>query len=300
MPSSSSMTTAATLQSFVPSGVQSTSPAARTEISALRELRRLKLPLAHVEQREPRAKGLLPEIVVHTGSIAGSLALSLPQELGIDVHEALFKALDHLTLPLPCIANNWAVNVLTSLSNARGALRSTAAAEGVQVCVVWEVQRAVISAGAVTQWRRPFLPTDLQQRHRWMDIDLLTKHPLLDPHVDWHSAVEPPVLMLTIWRPAGQWQIVTDSETDREGWQYAPGWNSRTWHASPRPLFDGVRRRRWERRFQLGSSHQQDQLVDSSWLQARPRSVRHACQLLCCCCRRRQRQRPASHRDSNV
>mmetsp|Transcript_27798 Transcript_27798/g.64613 ORF Transcript_27798/g.64613 Transcript_27798/m.64613 type:complete len:169 (+) Transcript_27798:532-1038(+) len=165
----------------------------------------------------------------------------------------------------------------------------------VQTCVVWEVQRASMGS-----WKTPYMPTlDTEHKHRWMDVGLKKRHQLLDPEADLQSAQEPPIKMLSIWTTSEAWHWVGE-DADAEGWQYATSWESSVWRDSPRPLFDMVRRRRWEREYRLGVS-QDGSVVDSQWLNADSNDDSSFLSILCCCYSKRPKPKgPNSSRTTRL
>merc|ERR1719401_2145555 len=163
-------------------------------------------------------------------------------------------------------SSDWAQPVRATLSRARRiALEATGTTDMKHMCVVWEVERAVIARGSASTWKQPFMPMDLEQQHRWQDRGLQRRHPLLSSNEDWSVASQPPIVMLPIWKPAGPWTPVVSDETDQDGWQYGTDWNASVWRKCPRAIFDSVRRRKWQREYCLSESS--DKFIDRQWLQ---------------------------------
>lgn len=251
------------------------------------------LPLCSVEWRGSWAPGLPPEIVVVGADGGDPLSFCMPWGLGAELHETLFQVLNSMVRRLDhscssdtfmsSMKSDWTAPIRAALSHARtDALDGAAASAAVQTCVVWEVERACISSS----WCRPYLPTESEQKCRWMDSGLQRRHPLLDQHAEWGNAVEPPISMLPIWTPADRWQLVTGEDTDEDAWQYGTSWSSSVWHRRPRPIFDTVRRRQWRRRYKLGSPQDAEWTASAQWARTPP------AQAACCgracdsCCRR--------------
>jgi len=176
----------------------------------------------------------------------------------------LFRTLNKA---MNALEEDWAAEMRVAIARARRTARSVPLEELSQTCLVWEVQRSQLALGADSTWQRPWLPTDSEQKHGWMDKDLQRRHPQLDTEVsNSDEAQEPPVAMLPIWTATGNWRVTVNENTDRDGWQYGTDWNTSAWRPVPRPLFDLVRRRKWERRYELRMSDSNSQLIDSQWL----------------------------------
>ncbi|CAK0876307.1 unnamed protein product, partial [Prorocentrum cordatum] len=266
--------------------------------SALRVRGSATLPLLRIEFKEPAAyPGAGPRLLVRGGQ--STLDVPAPRALGGDVASALLEALANVSAEGGCTeasaaalsdGDDWTEKLRRALSLARSLAVAQGAktwAESRQICAVLEVQRRSATGG----WCAPYLPTDAEQKHRWVDGGLQRKHPLLDPQRDWQAAQEPPVVMSSIWQPVGGWRVVTDERTDAEGWSYSPGWSSGSWRPSPRPVLDSVRRRRWERQYRICDIEDtsQAEAVDSSWLHGvrlstAPTLCRRMQRCCCCCC----------------
>ncbi|CAK0808004.1 unnamed protein product, partial [Prorocentrum cordatum] len=216
-----------------------------------------------------------------------------------DVADALLEALTSASAASNCTraaavppsGDDWTERLRRAMSLARSSATAQGGApswaDSGQLCAVLEVERRAVAGG----WRVPYLKTDAEQRHRWMDAGLQRKHPLLDPQQDWQTAREPPIVMSSIWQPVGGWRLVTDERTDAEGWRYGPGWSSGSWRPSPRPVLDSVRQRRWERQYRICDveSAAQAAPVDSTWLRGiglstAPTLCRRMSRCCCCCC----------------
>jgi len=201
---------------------------------------------------------------------------------------------------------DWTATLRMKLSIARQSAASTLQTCRTFTCTVWEVQRLLLGTSQ-GDWRPPYLPGEREQRHRWLDRDLLHRHPNLDPSVDANSAAQPPLCVLPIWEPVGEWRIEQDESTDPEGWQYAVDWRSSVWRQAPRALVDIVRRRQWVREYRLSADEAQ-QLVDMAWIHASAadgNSLRAWCGRCCrrimqrsraCCRRKSRRSRSADER----
>ncbi|CAL1142366.1 unnamed protein product [Cladocopium goreaui] len=131
----------------------------------------------------------------------------------------------------------------------------------------WEVQRAAIAAGFESGWQPPFLPTEPEQQQGWLAEGLEKRHPLLDlTRSNSRKKKGPPMRQLRFWKPNGTWQREINEHTDGEGWQYATGWGSRDWRASPRIMLDVVRARKWTMKYTLNFVAQINSKAPSPWL----------------------------------
>lgn len=222
---------------------------------------RSELPLRLVEWRRPSAAGT-PWLHLESFSREGSSTLPAPFAFGATFVDALTSALKSQDTAL---RGDWTSAVRSRLSQVRHEALSEEASRAEQMCSVWEVQRAVLAVGASTFWCSPFWPTDRERRHRWMVAGLQRKHPLLDPRIDWQRATEPPVAMLAIWAPLERWTVVTQDDTDDNGWRYGCKFSTTCWRSRPRPIIHHVRCREWRRAYRLEMAGD-EKLVDSEWL----------------------------------
>lgn len=252
-----------------------------------------RMPLAEVRWQECYDEaGVLPEIAMKASGEDGEFRMHVPWELGKPLAQALFKALQAAT---GVCKNDWTSALRRELYRARQA--TVASGQGsntvIETVTVWEVERAEVAAGSASRWMRPFLPAELEQSYRWMDKDLLQRHPLLDPTVDASQCSEPPVVMLPIWTPGGkfaEWTPRISNNTDEEGWQYGTNWGTSAWGKKPRPFFDAVRRRKWTRTYCLHMLSNDDEFIGESWLHAKHQEIPNMWALFCamtCCARNR-------------
>jgi len=185
-----------------------------------------------------------------SGSINPPYHLLVTKQLGLE--QAIFETL-RLGTQAQVLKDDWTESLRIALSQAR-----TSAAESrtgvTRICSVWEVHRSLFGGG----WGRPAMfGADNEQANIWMDEDLQRRHPLLDPSKDWTKAPlhQPPseaLIMLPMWKSEGDWKvIVKDGVTDKDGWQYGTYWGSIAWSKAPRPVFDVVRRRQWQKEYHI-------------------------------------------------
>lgn len=271
-----------------------------------------RFPLQDIGWEDGLEPGVNPKIALTAGAMsAGASAtdfvLPVPWELGNSLAKVLYDVLATSRQP---VRGDWTSTLRQELARIRQrAMQVDSVGQGVEKVVVWEVERVEVAIGNQSRWRTPYLPTESEQRLRWMDKGLLRRHPLLDPTVNASEASIPPVAMISMWAPAGDWKTVINQNTDAEGWQYGISWRTAAWHSRPRPLFDTVRRRKWIRHYRqratLSTSRRgTHHFIDNSWLRGERHLseswLRTCCKSICrCCCRRDRARRPSESASSN-
>jgi hypothetical protein len=125
---------------------------------------------------------------------------------------------------------------------------------GQRVLEVWEVERYHHLSNT---WRTAFQPLDGDYRWRWVNA-VGKKHPQLelDKAGKKLSREEiavggrnPPCELGRMFKEKSAWQVVTNADTNSEGWKYGLHWNSSTWDSKP-AMFDGVRKRLWTKTYE--------------------------------------------------
>lgn len=115
---------------------------------------------------------------------------------------------------------------------------------------VWEVQRRPTIFSS--RWLSPYLPHDWRKRCKWVSLqDKYMPHPSLPEGMSfWQAAASdtPPITEVQILGDtrACTWNLVTDDNTDEDGWQYSVDFyvQERLWTPKLR-CWSQVRRRRW-------------------------------------------------------
>jgi len=128
------------------------------------------------------------------------------------------------------------------------AARRQSGGVGERVLEVFEVERKHVAEG---EWKTPFLPIDVELGHRWVDATC-TRHPHLFKNLtveQYAKSKTPPCEIGSLFVPTSDWSVHKGKDTDKDGWKYGLAWNSSTWDTTP-GLFDGIRKRRWTRRFE--------------------------------------------------
>lgn len=219
------------------------------------------LPLSGVERNEE--PGQRPELRL-TGPGDSLRCIPEPTELGPELGDAIMlvlaEAVRHEDEDDDGLGADW-TGVREALGIARRrATEDREVVEMTRLCTVWEVQR---NWGKT--WITPFMPAPLKkggvevQKAKWMDHGLMKPHPLLNPDIseaEWGASKEPPLVLPKIWKPKKdedgvelKWEYVMGPDTSEKGYQYAGGFNAQSWIRHPRPVFDVVRRRKWQREY---------------------------------------------------
>lgn len=240
---------------------------------------RSSLPLRCVEWQQS-CEGKAPQILIEGDRDASRLVLPVPWEFGRDLVEDLFKVLSTATHP---VEGDWASALRAAMARARHESLGVDPNDIVHTCEVWEVERL----GVDLKWQLAYLPTDTEQKSRWMNEGLLAKHPLCTGEN--LTSVDEAIRMLPIWAATGPWEIVRGPLHDEEGWQYGTQWGSTAWGRKPRPLFDLVRRRKWQRKYHLKVT-EPEVLVGRAWMREKAQREEPRCWRRFCWDHRQRRQ----------